>query len=608
MSDSLVHRGPDDSGVWADAESGIALGHRRLSIIDLSTQGRQPMVSADGRFLLVYNGEIYNHGQLRDDLQKNGCQFRGHSDTEVLLEAVAHWGLPKTLDRLNGMFAFAVWDRRERRLTLVRDRLGIKPLYYGWFGDCFLFGSELKSLRKHPAFRGEIDRNVLALFLENGYIPSPCCIFRNVEKLPPGHLLEISPESTQKTASARKYWSLKEVANNAAHCRPAQNSTEKMAQLSELLTDSVKIRLVADVPLGTFLSGGIDSSLIVAIAQKVASQPVQTFTIGFEEQAYDESRYATAIAERLGAPQVTHVVSAAEAQSVIPQLPAIYDEPFADPSQIPTFLVSKLARERVTVCLSGDGGDELFGGYNRYQHIERIRNKIAWCPRSVRKPIAQLYDLLRNRLVRRKTEPGMAARVASASSDSDLYSILHRHWNDARGVVVDGDASRTDFRPANLWTDLGSFYENMMAYDSQTYLPDDILCKVDRASMAHGLEARVPLLDHRVAEFAWSIPLADKVAQGNGKLPLRNLLAQFVPEEMFVRPKTGFGIPLGEWLRGPLRDWAEDLLDADRLSREGWFRPRSIRDKWNEHLSGQHNWQYLLWNVLMFQAWLQETP
>jgi asparagine synthase (glutamine-hydrolysing) len=611
MADSLVHRGPDDSGVWSDAESGIAMGHRRLSIIDLSTQGRQPMVSADGRFVLVYNGEIYNHGQLRGDLQQNGCQFRGHSDTEVLLEAVAHWGLAKTLDRLNGMFAFAVWDRRKRRLTLVRDRLGIKPLYYGWFGRCFLFGSELKSLKKHPAFRGEIDRNVLPLFLENGYIPSPCCIYRNVEKLRPGHLLEIAPPFNRETASLRSYWPFRSVVADAAENGRCLSPASRMEKLTELLSDAVQSRLAADVPVGAFLSGGIDSSLIVSLARNsgssaLGSSALRTFTIGFEERENDESRYAAAIARHLGVEHTLHVVSPAEAQNVVQQIPTIYDEPFADSSQIPTFLVSKLAREQVTVCLSGDGGDELFGGYTRYGYIDRIRRKIAWCPHTLRKPLAQIYDLLRNRLLRRRTEPGMIARIAGAGNDRELYTMLNQHWSPGSLAAIEGDTGRSGFRPGDLWTNFGSFLENMMAYDTQMYLPDDILCKVDRASMAHGLEVRIPLLDHRVVEHAWTFPLHDKVAHGSGKLPLRNLLARFVPAEMFVRPKIGFGIPLGEWLRGPLRDWGESLLDADRIAQEGWLKPQAVRKKWDEHVSGKFHWEYHLWNVLMFQTWLQD--
>jgi len=607
MSDRLAHRGPDGSGVWTDSDLGIALGHRRLSIIDLSDMGRQPMVSDDGRFVLTYNGEIYNHKALRRELEQEGCRFRGHSDTEVLLEAIARWGLGPTLDRLNGMFAFAVWDRTDRRLTLVRDRVGIKPLYYGWSGATFLFGSELSALRAHPEFRGEIDRDSLALFLENGYVPSPCCIYRNVEKLPPGQLLEIALPFTRETTSVRSYWSFRDVAATAADYGRTLSSTARMQQMQELLTDSVKLRLMADVPVGAFLSGGIDSSVVVSLAAKHGGVPLRAFTIGFEEPEFDESRDATATARHLGVEHIVHIVKPAEALQVIESLPVVFDEPFADPSQIPTYLVSKLAREHAVVCLSGDGGDELLGGYNRYSHLDSIRRKIAMFPRGLRKPMGQLYDILRNRLLRGRTEPGLIARVAAAGSDCELYTILHRHWSQGSLAVIDGNASRTRFRPTDLWTNFGSYFENMMAYDTQTYLPDDVLCKVDRASMAHGLEVRVPLLDHRVVEHAWTFPLDEKVNGGTGKQPLRKLLAGFVPKSLIDRPKIGFGIPLGKWLRGPLRDWAESLLDVNRLRQEGWLQPEAVRKKWEEHVSQEFDWQYLLWNVLMFQSWLERT-
>ncbi len=605
MSDSLAHRGPDDSGVWVEAESGVALGHRRLSILDLSEQGHQPMISASGRYVLSYNGEIYNHGPLRETLQSLGRQFRGHSDTEVLLEAISAWGVAETLNRLIGMFAFAVWDRETKRLTLARDRIGIKPLYFAKAGELFLFGSELKSLRRHPSFRPEIDRDALALFLENGYIPAPCSIYRNVEKLQAGHFLEIPVQAESQSLEPRCYWSFKEIAETKA--QSSDSSGDQLEQLHSLLKEAVRIRLVADVPVGTFLSGGIDSSLVTALAGQETGHQIRTFTIGFEESAYDESPFAQTVAGHLGLQQTLQIVTAAEAREVIPLLPAIYDEPFADSSQIPTYLISKLAREHVIVCLSGDGGDELFGGYQRYHHIDRIRNKLAWCPRSLRRPVGKLYDLLRNRWLRRRTEPGLAARISSAKADWELYCVLNRHWAEGNRVVIGGDAGRTAFSPAACWPDFNSFFQSMMAYDGQTYLPEDILCKVDRASMSHGLEVRVPLLDHRVVELAWSMPLHQKVGGGIGKLPLRRLLSRSLPAELFDRPKTGFGIPLGDWLRGPLRDWAEELLSEDRLRREDCLNPDPIREKWTEHLALKRNWQYLLWNVLMFQAWLLES-
>ena len=607
MNNSLSHRGPDSSGIWTDADQGLALGHRRLSVIDLSAEGHQPMISADGRWVLNYNGEIYNHGELRESLAGAGCRFRGHSDTEVLLEAIARWGLRDTLPRIVGMFAFALWDRREQKLTLVRDRLGIKPLYLGWADSVFLFGSELKAFRQHPRFRADIDRNVLALFLENGYIPAPASIYQGVAKLPPGHLLELSAQSTANSVSPTCYWSLKDIGQTSAKTHSNKGEADRLESLADRLRESIRIRLAADVPVGTFLSGGIDSSLVTAIAAAEAGPSLQTFTIGFEEQAYDESPFAKEVAHRLGVKQTVHIVSPAEALEVIPKLPAIYDEPFADSSQIPTFLISLLARREVIVCLSGDGGDELFGGYHRYRHIDRIRKKIAWCPRSLRRPLASLYDRVKNRWLKGRREPGLAARLAGTASDRELYSVLNRHWPDGRTVVLDGDPKRSAFDPDASWPGLEFFIENMMAYDSLTYLPEDILCKVDRASMSLGLEVRVPLLDHRVVEEAWSMPLEQKLSDGTGKLPLRKILSRDLPMELFDRPKMGFGIPLGQWLRGPLRDWAEDLLSTERLHREGWLRPAPIREKWEEHLSGRRDWHSLLWNVLMFQAWLQES-
>jgi asparagine synthase (glutamine-hydrolysing) len=605
MSRTLTHRGPDDSGVWCDATVGIALGHRRLSIIDLSPEGHQPMVSASGRFILTYNGEIYNHNELRESLKTVGHQFRGHSDTEVLLEGLSEWGVAETLDRLIGMFAFAVWDRERQVLTLVRDRVGIKPLYFAWSGSLFLFGSELKSLSQHPGFHPAIDRNALALFLENGYIPAPCSIYENVHKLKAGHLLEVSLNTEDMPRVPRCYWSFKNIAETKS--QSANGADDRLEQLHALLQESVRIRLVADVPVGTFLSGGIDSSLVTALAAKETGQKIRCFTMGFEEPRYDESPFAKTVAEHLGLKQTLRIVTAAHARQVIPFLPTVYDEPFADSSQIPTYLISKLAREEVIVCLSGDGGDELFGGYNRYHHIDRIRNKLAWCPRILRKPMVQLYDLVRNRWLRRRTEPGLAARIAAAEADWEFYSVLNRHWPQGSRVVIEGDAEKSAFSPSTCWPVVDTFFQRMMGYDGETYLPEDILCKVDRASMAHGLEVRVPLLDHRVVELAWSMPESQKVANGTGKLPLRKILSRYLPMESFHRPKTGFGIPLGEWLIGPLRDWAEDLLSVERLNREGYLHAAPVREKWREHLSGTRDWQYLLWNVLMFQAWLQES-
>lgn len=604
MTSGLVHRGPDDRGTWVDAEAGLALGHRRLSIFDLSATGHQPMRSSCGRFTIVYNGEIYNHDDLRRDLASRGLSFRGTSDTEVLLEAIAGWGLDETLRRVNGMFAFALWNHTDRTLTLARDRIGIKPLYYGWTGRTFLFASELKALRRHPTFQPAVNRDALALLLEHSYIPAPASIYQGIRKLPAATTLTLTLDASPGGPQPVPYWSLAQIAELGSQNPFSGTQAQAIDALEELLRDAVHLRTQADVPLGAFLSGGIDSSTIVALMQAQDTHPVKAFTIGFDVPEYDESGNAAAIASHLGVEHFTHRVTAAEAQAVIPQLPTLYDEPFADSSQIPTYLVSTLAREHVTVSLSGDGGDELFGGYNRYSHIGRIWKKIAWLPIPLRKPAARCLEATQSLRRRRGHEPGLWNGALAARTAGELYHFLNRHWRFPENVVIDGQPTPTPLSQFTTRPDRGNFLEEMMFVDTLTYLPECILTKVDRASMGVSLEARVPLLDHRVVEFAWSLSAESKVVAGVGKWPLQKLLARHAPAQLLDRPKVGFGVPIDTWLRGPLRDWAEDLLSEQRLTREGYLNPAPIREKWSQHVAGECNWHYLLWDVLMFQAWL----
>ncbi len=621
MAARLQHRGPDDQGTWCDPAAGVALGHQRLAVIDLSEQGHQPILSSCGGYVLVYNGEIYNYKALRTELEQAGRRFRGDSDTEVLLEAISCWGIAETLPKLRGMFAFAVWNRRERILTLVRDRLGIKPLYYARFGATVLFASELKGLKVHPAFQAEIDPQAVALQLRHNYIPAPYSIYQRVRKLPAGHLLEIpitqnsssadstGAESTQVDYGAmrsRSWWSLEEVIRRGTSQPFSGDYEEAVTQLEQLLKESVSLRMLADVPLGAFLSGGIDSSLTVALMQQQSSRAVKTFTIGFTEYAYDESPYARRISEHLGTDHTELCVMPSEAMGVIPKLAAMYDEPFSDMSQIPTYLVCKLARRDVTVALSGDGGDELFGGYNRYFHIGKIWNILNRVP--ARKLLFQLVDshVKYSPFPWKKASLKHYAQLLEISSAHELYSQLHRHWTPAeilQNSVDDPSESLGFGRELAGLTDLRSSW---MALDTLTYLPEDILTKVDRASMAVSLEARVPLLDHQVVEFAWSLPREFCFEQTTGKKILQSVLERHVPRSLFDRPKTGFGVPLGEWLRGSLFDWAENLLSEKSLAAHGLFHADIVRQRWQDHLQGKVNWQYPLWDVLMFQAWYEQ--
>jgi asparagine synthase (glutamine-hydrolysing) len=623
MADAIRLRGPDEAGVWSDESAGVGLAHRRLSIIDLSPAGRQPMDSASGRYVIAFNGEIYNHQALRARLEASGeaARWRGHSDTETLLAAIDAWGVTAALKMSVGMFAFALWDRRQRTVTLARDRLGEKPLYYGWQGvapnACFLFGSELKALRAHPVFEGRIRRDALALYLRHNYIPAPYTIYEGIQKLPPASTLTLSLD--RPDGEMLQYWSAADVATGASGERRSWEPSQAVDELDALLKSAVAQQMVADVPVGAFLSGGVDSSTVVALMQEQASEPVRTFSIGFGEPGYDEAVHAKAVARHLGTDHTELYVTAKQAMDVIPLLPTMYDEPFADSSQIPTYLVSALARQHVTVSLSGDGGDELFGGYSRYVAAHAVWNRLSAVPAPMRRLAArgitaispQVWSNIFNALPCRRFK-GMfgdklhkGARVMSSDSIDALYIGLVSHWTDPAYLVIEGCEPATQLTGnAPDLRGLGAI-ERMMALDLVSYLPDDVLTKVDRAAMSVSLETRVPLLDHRVVEFAWSLPMSLKLRDGVGKWVLRQVLYRYVPQALLDRPKMGFGVPIDAWLRGPLRDWAEALIDASRLRREGFFRPDPIRQKWAEHLDGSRNWAYHLWDVLMFQAWLE---
>ncbi len=658
MANAIAHRGPDDFGAWADAQAGIALGHRRLSIVDLSTAGHQPMASSSGRFVMAFNGEIYNHLELRAELEfspspqpspakgEGVTRWRGHSDTETLLAGFEHWGIEATLAKTVGMFAIALWDVRERTLHLARDRFGEKPLYYGWTGSgaggAFVFGSELKALRAFPGFDNPVCRQALAQYMRFMYVPAPRSIFQRIYKLEPGCLLSLKgaapltapaqplrPPAVYENLTLSRWWSLADVVQAGAH-NPITDEVEAVNALEQRLADAVRLQSLADVPLGAFLSGGVDSSTIVALMQQQATRPVKTFTVGFEEAGFDESPHARAVAKHLGTDHTELFVTAAEAQAVIAQLPAMYDEPFADSSQIPTHLVCRAARQHVTVALSGDAGDELFGGYSRYFWGPRIWAKLAWLPYPVRQalgaaisamPVAGWDALSRpvNALL-----PGgkgiaqagdkahkLAARLRGVRNLDDLYLSLVSEWQDPaqvvrgeNGMVQEPPSLLNEAVPAQGMEDSPL---RMMYRDSMTYLPDDILCKVDRAAMAASLETRLPFLDHRVAELAWQLPLGMKIRGGQGKWALRQVLYKHVPRELIDRPKAGFGIPVGQWLRGPLRPWAESLLDEKRLQTEGYFYPAPIRQKWAEHLASRRDHTASLWAVLMFQSWLESV-
>ncbi|MGB6758254.1 MAG: asparagine synthase (glutamine-hydrolyzing) [Xanthobacteraceae bacterium] len=613
LAKSIAYRGPDDQGIWTDNECETALVHRRLSIIDLSAAGHQPMLSADGRYVISYNGEVYSFRPIADELAARGHKFRGHSDTEVILESFAVNGIEATLKRMIGMFAIALWDRRDRTLTLMRDRLGIKPLYWAKFGHTFLFGSELKALRAHPGWTPRIDQSAVAAFMRHNYIPAPRTIYEGGYKLEPGTVLT-QPWRSEPNIS--RFWDARSVARDGSHNPVEGSDAELTEQLESLLKDAVSRRMIADVPLGAFLSGGVDSSTVVALMQAAKSGTVKSFSIGFDIEGYNEAPHAAAVARHLQTDHTELTVTSKEALDVIPRLADFYDEPFADSSQIPTYLVSAMTRKYVTVALSGDGGDELFAGYNRYQLTQRFWRSLSLMPRAVRKGAAaalsavrpdrwtQILSALPSRL--RPPQAGdkvhKAAAVLRLDSADAVYRRLVSHWEPSE-IMPQVAEPRSILDDATVAKDFPDLLERMQFLDLVTYLPDDILTKVDRASMAVALEARVPLIDHRVVEFAWRLPENVKVRNGTSKWLLRQVLNRHVPSELIERPKMGFGIPLGEWLRGPLRDWAETLLNEQRLRQAGLLDAGMVRRYWADHLDGRRNWQYLIWDVLMLEAW-----
>lgn len=640
MTDPLAHRGPDDQGVWIDNEAGVGLGHRRLSIVDLSPLGQQPMPSNDGRWVLSFNGEIYNHLALRRELEGAGrgsgnrLPWRGHSDTETLIECIATWGPKMALQKSVGMFALALWDKKHRRLFLARDRFGEKPLYFGWVGGDFVFGSELKAIRCHPRFDNPISRGALRLLAARAYVPAPLSIYERIFKLEPGCILSTGADAWRQShqtaptpdrpaigVTVERYWSYRQVVRDGL-ADPLTDESDALERLEGVLADAIRGQAVADVPIGAFLSGGIDSSTVVGLYQKYSPRTVRTFSIGFEEAAFNEADHAKAVARHFGTDHNERYVTVKETRDVIPLLPAMYDEPFADSSQIPTHLVSRFAREQVTVALSGDGGDELFGGYNRHFQAPRLWSHVNRVPRPLRalvgRPLSRVPGRAWNRLSRyvpgAERRPHIGAKVQNglrlmggARQFDDIYNSFLDEWSfepspvPASGLAAGALAFDLEVAPG------APDAVRMMYCDAVSYLPDDILCKVDRAAMAVSLETRVPFLDHRVAELAARIPVSMKIEGGRGKMILRRLLYRLAPPALFERPKAGFGIPVGEWMRGPLRPWAEELLDPSRMRTEGFFDAAVVQRRWHQHLKGERDSTPALWAVLMFQAWHAET-
>lgn len=623
MVDRLHHRGPDDRGVWSDPRAGLAFGHRRLSVIDLSPAGHQPMCSADSRWTLVYNGELYNTEKLASLAGLGDYERKGHSDTEVFVEALARLGVERTLEAAVGMFAFAAWDLERKELWLGRDRFGEKPLYYGNHDGCLIFGSELKAFAELSGFRPSIDRNSVADLVNFGCVPAPWSIFEGVSKVRPGHIEQF--DETGKRIGEVCYWSPVGAAQIALETvSRSPRGEDAVDELASVLSRVVGTRMVSDVPLGAFLSGGVDSSTVVALMAAQSAEPIRTFTVGFSEAAYDESPHARAVARHLGTDHHELVVTPEDARQVIPLLPAIYDEPFADSSQIPTFLVSQLARQHVTVSLSGDGGDELFGGYDRYRHLDRLRRLMNIWPHAARSAVGRglasvpvgAWDWLASSPFGRLGPAGArrrlghrvhkVARVLRSEGSEAVYRSLMGSVNDPSLFVLGSGSRRDLLKLAPHVSESLSGFEQAMLIDTMTYLPTDLLTKVDRASMAVSLETRVPILDPEIFDLAWRLHPNDRVHEGKGKWVMRRLLHRYVPSELVDRPKMGFGIPVGEWLCGPLKAWADDLLAPSFIADQGIFAPGAVESAWRIHRNGDEDLIHQLWPILMFQAWSAE--